>query len=199
MAYQSLTQTPPSPLSLDEASPTPAPFGLIVFGITIILLSLHKAGIFHLDTAILGMGIFYGGVLQVIFGITERKKNNPFAAIAFGAYGLFCLSLLALIILPQAGFGESPQPSAMVAYLVMWGLFTAILFIETFHMSRSLQLVFGLLVVFFFLLTSVSATDNPLLRVALGWEGLLCGISAICAGLQLLFSGDSKKRLVPTL
>ena len=38
---------------------------------------------------ILAMGIFYGGLAQVIAGIIEAKKNNTFGLTAFTSYGLF--------------------------------------------------------------------------------------------------------------
>lgn len=44
----------------------PAPLGLMGFGMTTVLLNLHNAGIFHLGAMILAMGIFYGGLAQVL-------------------------------------------------------------------------------------------------------------------------------------
>ena len=40
----------------------------------------------------------------------------------------------------------------MPAYLAMWGLFTAVMFIGTFRLNRALQVVFGTLTILFFLL-----------------------------------------------
>ena len=83
----------------------PAPLGLMGFGMTTILLNLHNAGFIALDTMILSMGIFYGGIAQVIAGIMEWKKGNTFACTAFTSYGMFWLSLVALVTLPKAGLG----------------------------------------------------------------------------------------------
>ena len=57
----------------EEKFANPAPLGLLGFGITTILLNLHNAGFFGLDTMILAMGIFYGGIAQIIAGIMEFK------------------------------------------------------------------------------------------------------------------------------
>ncbi|MEO1821154.1 acetate uptake transporter, partial [Dehalococcoides mccartyi] len=54
----------------------PAPLGLLGFGMTTILLNIHNAGFFPLNVAILAMGIFYGGLAQVIAGILEYRKGN---------------------------------------------------------------------------------------------------------------------------
>ena len=84
----------------------PAPLGLMGFGMTTVLLNLHNAGFIALDTMILSMGIFYGGLAQIIAGIMEWKKGNTFACTAFISYGMFWLSLVALIALPHAGLAS---------------------------------------------------------------------------------------------
>ena len=142
MANQTIAS---SSLSLHDTTANPAPLGLLGFGMTTILLNLHNAGFFGFDAMILGMGIFYGGLGQILVGIMEWKKNNTFGATAFTSYGLFWLSLVALVILPKTGFGAAPQASAMVAYLSMWGLFSAVLFIGTFRLNKALVFVFGTL------------------------------------------------------
>jgi succinate-acetate transporter protein len=86
----------------------PAPLGLMGFGMTTILLNLHNAGFIALDTMILAMGIFYGGLAQVIAGVMEWKKGNTFAATAFTSYGMFWLSLVALVVMPKPA-GDLPD------------------------------------------------------------------------------------------
>ena len=67
----------------------PAPLGLAAFGMTTVLLNLHNSGLYGLDTMILAMGIFYGGMGQVIAGIMEFRKGNTFGTTAFCSFGLF--------------------------------------------------------------------------------------------------------------
>lgn len=59
---------------ITEVTANPAPLGLMGFGMTTILLNIHNAGFFALDAMILGMGIFFGGLAQLIAGIMEFKK-----------------------------------------------------------------------------------------------------------------------------
>ena len=59
----------------------PRPLGLLGFGMTTILLNIHNAGIYPLDSMIMGMGIFVGGLAQVIAGTQEWKKNNTFGTL----------------------------------------------------------------------------------------------------------------------
>jgi succinate-acetate transporter protein len=166
------------PLSLKDTTANPAPLGLLGFGMTTVLLNIHNAGYYELNTMILSMGIFYGGIAQILAGIMEWKKNNTFGTTAFTSYGLFWLTLVGLILLPKLGLGEAASKSAMAAYLAMWGLFTLVMFIGTLRLNRALQFVFLSLTLLFFLLAlgDITATLNNDLS---GYEGIICGFSAI--------------------
>jgi len=173
----------PDALAPDRTG-NPAPLGLLGFGMTTVLLNLHNAGFFPLDSMILAMGIFYGGLAQVVAGVMEWKKGNTFAATAFTSYGMFWLSLVALVVMPKAVLGVAgPSGLAMPAYLAMWGLFTAVLFIGTFKLNRALQVVFGSLTILFMLLAIGDSQASAAIGKAAGWVGLFCGASAIYAGL----------------
>lgn len=63
-------------VSLKEFTANPAPLGLLGFGMTTVLLNIHNAGYFPMNTMILAMGIFFGGMAQVIAGIMEFKKTT---------------------------------------------------------------------------------------------------------------------------
>src|SRR4249919_4274047 len=106
---------------IKDGTANPAPLGLCAFGMTTVLLNLHNAGIFEMNSMILAMGIFYGGLAQVIAGIMEAKKNNTFGLTAFTSYGFFWLSLVALIVMPKLGWIEPASEKAMVGYLAIWG------------------------------------------------------------------------------
>ena len=170
---------------MNEKLANPAPLGLMSFGMTTVLLNIHNAGFFPISAMILAMGIFYGGIAQVIAGIMEWRKGNTFAATAFTSYGMFWLALVGLIVLQKTSLGiAGPGPdAAMPAFLGMWGVFTAILFIGTLRLNRALQVVFGSLTVLFALLAIGDATGNEAITRLAGWEGLFCGASAIYAGL----------------
>src|SRR5580698_7731309 len=130
---------PTTPVPAKDGIANPAPLGLMAFGMTTVLLNLHNAGFFELSSMILAMGICYGGLAQVIAGIMEWKKNNTFAATAFISYGFFWLSLGAIIVMPKLNLADPATEPAMAAYLALWGLFTAVMFIGTFRLSRALQ------------------------------------------------------------
>jgi uncharacterized protein len=160
----------------------PAPLGLLGFGLTTVLLNLHNAGFYPLDTMILGMGLFYGGLAQIIAGIMEWKKGNTFGTTAFTSYGLFWWSLVALLILPKLNLGVAPASVAMASYLFIWGIFTLVLFFGTLKINRALQFVFASLTILYFLLAIGNASGNSDILHTAGYEGIICGLIAIYTG-----------------
>lgn len=170
-------------VSINDTTANPAPLGLLGFGMTTVLLNIHNAGIYPIDSMILAMGIFYGGLAQVIAGIMEWKKNNTFGTTAFTSYGLFWLTLVALLVLPKLGLAEPSPKLAMGFYLLMWGIFTFVMFFGTLKLNRALQFVFLSLTILFFLLAIRNFADNALIGTIAGWEGIICGASAIYTGL----------------
>ncbi|MDO6761344.1 acetate uptake transporter [Tamlana sp. 2_MG-2023] len=182
---------------LVDNTANPAPLGLLGFGMTTVLLNLHNAGLFELDSIILGMGIFYGGMAQVIAGIMEWKKGNTFATTAFTSYGFFWLSFAALVMLPKTGLTSAPENTSLVSYLVMWGIFTGALFIGTFKISRALQFVFGSLTLLFFLLALGDYTHSVSIGHFAGYVGIFCGFSAIYTGVAQVINELYKKVILP--
>ncbi len=179
---------------LKDTTANPAPLGLMGFGMTTVLLNLHNAGLFKLGTMILAMGICYGGLAQIFAGIFEWKKNNTFGATAFTSYGLFWLSLVFLLIMPKLGLGQAPDTNAMVAYLLAWGIFTFVMFIGTFKLNGKLQFIFGSLALLFFLLAIADYTGNAAIKKIAGYEGIICGASAVYTALyQVLKELYAKK------
>lgn len=171
-----------------DTTGNPAALGLLGFGMTTVLLNVHNAGFIPLSSMILAMGIFYGGIAQVIAGIMEWKKGNTFAATAFISYGFFWLTLVALLVLPKIGWWDataagSDSANTMSVYLLLWGLFTLVMFIGTLRLNRALQLVFGTLVILFFLLSYGEFSGNAGVGKIAGYDGIVCGLLAIYTGL----------------
>lgn len=179
---------PPEVAANKDGLANPAPLGLCAFGATTVLLNLHNAGVFEMNSMILAMGIFYGGIAQVIAGILEAKKNNTFGLTAFTSYGLFWLSLVGLIVMPKLNWIPAASETGMVAYLIVWGLFTLLLFFGTLKLSRALQFVFASLTILFFLLALGDYTGNGAIKHTAGYEGIICGASAIYTGVAGLLN-----------
>jgi succinate-acetate transporter protein len=183
--------------SIKDTTSNPAALGLIAFGMTTVLLNLHNAGIFTLGTMILAMGIFYGGIAQVIAGIMEWKKGNTFGTTAFTSYGLFWLSFVGLLVMPLMGIEMPNETGAIVAYLIMWGLFTGLMYIGTLKINRALQVIFFSLTVLFFLLAIGDATGSAVIKTIAGWEGIFCGASAIYTGIAQVWNDVYGRTVLP--
>lgn len=186
-----------SNLEIKDTTANPAPLGLLGFGLTTVLLNLHNAGFFDLNSMILAMGIAYGGIAQIIASAMEYKKGNTFATVAFGSYGLFWWTLVLLIILPKLGLAEVSDPTSMAAYLFMWGVFTMVMFIGTLKLTRGLQVIFLSLTVLFFLLALGDITGNSSITIIAGYEGIFTGASAIYVGLAEVLNETYGRKVVP--
>lgn len=208
---------------MGEKSANPAPLGLLGFGMTTILaMFVHNVRLRPIDGMVIGMGIFYGGMAQIIAGILEYKKGNTFGTTAFTSYGLFWLSFVTLNWLGTstvAGLGIWPfsayapytpwlvSQEASMAYFFMWGLFTLFMFFGTLKANRAIQLVFMSLAVLFFLLavksallsyTSLTSTDLELFTRIIGTEGVICGASAVYLALAEVLNEAHGKTVLPT-
>jgi uncharacterized protein len=188
---------PTTPVPAKDGTANPAPLGLCAFGMTTVLLNFHNAGFYELNSMILAMGIFYGGLAQVIAGILEAKKNNTFGLLAFTSYGFFWLSLAGLILMGKLGWFEGPSEKGMVGYLAVWGLFTFCLFFGTLRLNKALQFVFATLTILFILLAAGDATGNESIKHFAGYEGIICGLSAIYAGMANVLNEVYGKVVLP--
>jgi succinate-acetate transporter protein len=183
---------------IKDTTSNPAPIGLIGFGMTTVLLNLHNAGFYELNSMIMSMGIFVGGIAQVIAGIQEWKKNNTFGATAFTSYGFFWLSLVAIWVMPNMQMGVNKSDAfAMGCYLSLWGLFSLGMFFGTLKLNKALQVVFGTLVILFFLLAISDFTGSTSLKTFAGFEGIFCGLSAMYASIAQVLNEVYGKEVMP--
>ena len=182
----------------DETQPTkkanPAPLGLLGFGMTTVLLSLHNADVLALDGVTLAMGIFVGGLAQVIAGLMEYKNGNTFGTVAFTLYGMFWLTFVAT----HAGIeGMSGSGETLGTWLLLWGILTLFLFIGTLKGRKSLMFVFATLTITFFLLSAgnLGAVDG--LVMAGGAVGVVCGLAAMYTAFAEVLAEQHGREILP--
>lgn len=182
---------------MDNKLANPAPLGLMGFGMTTVLLNIHNAGFFPLGSMILAMGLCYGGAAQVIAGILEFKKGNTFGLTAFTSYGFFWISLVTLMVMPKLGMATAPSSEFMGCYLGMWGVFTAFMFVGSLKGPRALQVVFGSLILLFALLAIEHFNHSELLGKIAGFEGIICGASAIYLAMAEVINEQYGRTVLP--
>ena len=174
----------------------PGPLGLLGFGMTTVLLNLVNSGLDELSIVVIAMGIALGGLAQIIAGVRELKQGNTFAGTAFTAYGLFWWSFVLIKICP---FGNIPAADHVTVgyYLVLWGIFTAFMFVGTLKHNKATQVVFGSLTVLFFLLAIGDFTHIALITKIAGFEGIFCGLSAIYSAMGQILNAEYGKEIIP--
>jgi succinate-acetate transporter protein len=145
-------------------------------------------------SAIRAMGIFYGGIAQIIAGILEFKKGNTFGTTAFISYGSFWLTLVFIIVAKNVP-GSSPE--FMGWYLFLWGVFTFFMWFGTFRSNRVLQFVFFSLIVLFWLLAISEWFGAPTVGHIAGWEGLFCGAAALYLAMAEVINESRGKTVLP--
>lgn len=180
-----------------EKTANPAPLGLMGFGMTTVLLNIHNAGFFPINAMILAMGVFYGGLIQILAGMLEYKRGNTFATTAFTSYGAFWLTLVGLILAPKFGWAEATPEAFMGWYLFLWGLFTCAMFFGTLRGNRGLQVVFLSLTVLFFLLALRDWTGSTAIGILAGIEGIGCGLSAIYLAMAEVLNEKFERQVLP--
>ena len=182
---------------MKENAINPAPLGLIGFGMTTVLLNIHNSGITSLDTTVMGMGIFVGGLAQVIAGILEAGKGNSFGLTAFTSYGFFWMSLVAIWVMPKLGLGEAPSKASMGYYLVIWGIFTLGMAIATLKKNTISKIIFFSLAVLFFMLAAGDFTGNKSITIFAGIIGLFTGMAAIYDAMAQIINESFGREVLP--
>lgn len=184
-------------VQLKDQTSNPAPLGLMGFALTTILLNIHNAGFFPVDTMIMGMGIFFGGIAQFCAGAMEWKKGNMFGSVAFMSYGSFWLTLVFLWVGADLMGLQRPNGASMGCYLFMWGLYTFVFFIQTLNGATISKLLFFTLFVLFMLLAFTNFTGNVTLGRIAGFEGILCGSLAFYEASAIMINDKYGRTILP--
>jgi len=156
----------------------PAPLGLGGFALTTFVLNVHNAGLVDIGAA-LPLGLFYGGLAQLVAGFLEFRTGNTFGMTAFGSFGAFWMALASMVLM-EMNHWIAPDASKgwLLVTLVAWTIFTAVLWIATFKHSKALVWVFTTLLILFILLDVHVQTGSVLLGKIAGWEGIFCALTA---------------------
>eukprot|EP01063_Lacrimia_lanifica_P006694 TRINITY_DN1420_c0_g1_i1.p1 TRINITY_DN1420_c0_g1~~TRINITY_DN1420_c0_g1_i1.p1 ORF type:complete len:245 (+),score=48.52 TRINITY_DN1420_c0_g1_i1:160-894(+) len=181
-------------LPLKKRFADPKPLGLCGFGLTTVLLNIHNARFYPIDAMVLSMGIFYGGLAQVIAGLMSYNRGDSYGTLAFCSYGLFWLSFVGLELLPETGAVPASPRRFVAWYLFSWGLFTWVLFIGSLKYFLAKQVVFASLATLFWLLAlqrwGWNSTNDHVIGTIAGWEGIFCGLSAVYLGLAVTINKE---------
>jgi succinate-acetate transporter protein len=119
--------------------------------------------------------LMLGAIGQISAGL-NTLKSSPLRAIAFTGSGLFWLSILALDILPRAGYGSLPGPIPMLGYFAMWGMFSLIICQGLEQLTRICRLVFAMMTAFLLMLAMAHATGSSTFLYTAAVVGLISSL-----------------------
>ncbi len=193
---------PSAPIAILQKSANPGPLGLAGFGLTTVVLSAINAGVIPHEAipAVVPLAFAYGGVAQLIAGILEFKVGNTFGMVAFTSYGLFWWWFALLNWTIGAGWLKAPPPVAGGTVLLMWGIFTFLLWIVTFRLSKAVWSIFLLLWITFFFLAagdfgySIGSVSCGQIG---GHIGLLTGLDALAVAFIEVLNATANRTVIP--
>jgi len=198
------TQERATPLVSSIADPVP--LGLSALAFTTAVLGCSYAG-FIVPSSAAGLSItvavalFYGGIVQILAGMWEFRKDNTIAATLFSSYGGFLVAF-GVLFLPSFGLlsalsHTSALHPAIGLFFLCWTIFTGVLLLGALRSNMALIAVLALLFLAFVSLTvGELAGANATAFVIGGWFAIVCALVAWYTALaDMLNSANGRFRL----
>jgi len=161
----------------------PAAVGLGGFAMTTFILQCHNLGWVGI-TPVLWLGLVYGGAAQMIAGYFEFKVGNNFGFSAFVSYGAFWIALCLFIIMGSNPALVKAYPvlkftgKGLGFFLLVWTIYTIIMFIASMRHNTVLALVFLTLVLGFIGLVLKELAGSKAMGTLAAWDLLVCACLA---------------------
>jgi len=181
----------------NDTTANPAPLGLMGFGLTTIMLSLSNAGYFALGAAILTMGLFFGGIAQIIAGLMEWKKGNTLGMTIFCSFGFFWVVVITTILAPKFGLAGPESAQAMAWLFFLWGIFTVYLILATLRTNRAMQVTVTALALVLFLLAAAHWSGDGNYATIAGYVGIIAGAGAVYMAASQVLKETLGKDVLP--
>ncbi len=186
---------PPTPAIAD-----PAPLGLAAFALTTFVLSCINANIIGVGTEsiVIGVALFYGGLVQLLAGMWEFRNRNTFGALAFSSYGGFWMSFAAIIIFYKPTGDPKDAANAVGIYLIGWAIFTLYMILASLRVSGAVAAVFVFLSATFVLLAIGALYPSANVTKIGGYLGIATAVIAWYASFAGVTNATWKRVILPT-
>jgi succinate-acetate transporter protein len=185
----------------------PGPLGLAGFAGTTFFLSVVNTNMLgsSVESVVLGLALFYGGLAQFVAGMWEFAKGNTFGAVAFSSFGAFWLSFWYLLNhLP-----ETAPPLDLFhgigLYLLIWAIFTGYMTVAASRTTGAILVVFVLLTLTFLVLAigwlaysveDFSKNSSGWIHLG-GWLGIVTALAAWYASFAGVANSTFKRVVFP--
>ncbi len=197
------TSSTAAPLARVPGLADPVPLGIAGFAMTTFALSCVNAGFFGGTAAtpmVLGLAIFYGGLVQLLAGMWAFRRGETFVAVAFSSYGGgFWLSYFFLDYFIAPHLASSVAGDAIGLYLLCWLIFTFYMTIAALRTNAAVLCVFVTLTATYLLLVlaELGVATSSLLPIA-GYVGITCGVAAWYVAFAHVVNATFSRDRVPT-
>lgn len=172
----------------------PAVVGLSAFGLTTLILQIHNLGLCGIGP-VLALALVFGGLAQFIAGLQEMQTGNSFGYLAFTAYGSFWMSLGVIFLLNHFDIYKSSTTDTGW-FLIVWTLFTAILWVGSMRVNSALAITFTLLLLGFILL-DIAHFGYPAMTKVAAVTLIACALFAWYTMAHVLFLEMFGRDVVP--
>lgn len=186
--------TPPTAPTFD-----PAALGLGAFALTTFVLSVVNAGLIPAvdEPVVLGLALFYGGIVQFGAGLWEFANHNTFGATAFCSYGAFWLSFWFLVQFQAPNLPAAAAGKGIGLYLLSWAVFTAYMTVAAWRTNLAVFGVFVFLTLTYVALTIGSFAGADTITVVGGWLGIVTALIAWYASFAAVTNATFKRTVIP--
>jgi len=182
---------------------TADPSGLGLFGLAMVTLvaSSQKLGLTTGFAFLVPWAIFLGAIAQMIACVNDFKHNNVFGATAFGAFGLFWLSVAASWLIKLGAFGPELAANvdgkqlgvAFIGYLI-FSVYMTIGAVET---NKMLLTIFVLIDVLFIGLAADSFGLGHGWHTMAAWAEFLIALVGFYGGAAATLNAHFGKQFLP--
>lgn len=170
-----------------------AAVGLASFALSTFVLGLYLSGAMGIaiPNVVVGLCLFYGGLVEAAAGIWELVLGNTFAGTVLVSFGMgFWISFGSIYIEAfgiAAAYGDDTEQfqNAVGLYLLGWGIFTFLMLLCTLKSTVVFMSLFLTLDIAFFVLAAYYFNPKPSLLKA---GGIFAVISSLC-GWYCAFAG----------
>jgi len=176
-------------VQIEVADPTP--LGITGLAMVTLVAASQKLGWTEGLSLLVPWAIFLGGFAQLIACVYDFQKNNLFGATAFGAYGLFWVSMAASWLIKIGAFGPILASAFDVRQLgvvfVGYLIFSLFLTVASFKTNKALIAIMILIDVLFLGLLMDSFKMGEYWHSIAAWSELIISlIGFYAAGANLL-------------
>jgi uncharacterized protein len=185
----------------------PIPVGMIALAFTTAIIGCTYAGFIipsvRAGTSLaVGAALFFGGIVQILAGMWEFRKDNTIAATIFTSYGGF---LVAFGIVFVPGFGilgaltdTSTLHQALGLFFLCWTIIAGVLFLGSLRTNVAMILMLLLLFLAYLLLTiGQLASANTVLLAIGGWLAIVTALVGWYTALASLINTTSSPYKLP--